>query len=86
MLISFAGNVGLVLAGRSGWPAPLRRFAVVTGALGLAAAALHLSSTYLGLDMGGTERVTAFAMPAWTAVAGLAVLLGRAAAPDAGKV
>jgi hypothetical membrane protein len=86
VLIFFAGNVGLLLAGRSGWPAPLRRFAVVTGVLGLAAAALHLSGTYLGLGMGGTERVTAFAVPVWMAAAGLAVLLGRAAAPDAGKI
>jgi hypothetical protein len=36
----FAGNIGLLVAGRSGWPAPLRRFATVAGALGLAAAAV----------------------------------------------
>jgi hypothetical membrane protein len=78
VLIFFAGNVGLLLADRGGWPAPLRRFAVVAGAVGLATAALHLSGTYLGLGMGGTERITAFAVPVWMAAAGLAVLLGRA--------
>ncbi|GAA3297687.1 hypothetical protein GCM10020218_083710 [Dactylosporangium vinaceum] len=86
VLIFFAGNVGLLLAGRSGWPAPMRRFTVLTGVLGLAGAGLHLSGTYLGLGMGGTERVAAFAVPVWMAAAGLAVLLGRADAQDAGTV
>ncbi|MFI5914019.1 DUF998 domain-containing protein [Dactylosporangium sp. NPDC051541] len=78
VLIFFAGNTGLLLVGRTGWPASLRRLAVVAGALGLAAAALHLSGTYLGLGLGGTERVAAFAVPLWMAAAGLTVLRGRA--------
>lgn len=82
VMIFFAGNAGLLLTGRSGWPAPLRRCAVVAGALGLAAAVLHLSGTYAGLGMGGSERLAAFALPAWMAVAGLAVLLtGRRVKP-----
>jgi len=48
---------------------------------GLAATALFGVGLYLGLGMGGMERVAAFEVTLATAVAGVIILLGRTGAP-----
>jgi hypothetical membrane protein len=73
------GNIGMVSLGfalrrdrdRSG----LAAFSRVSGAVGLSATALFLSDHYLGIGIGGMERVAAYPLPIWLIAAGLAILL-----------
>ncbi|SDC02486.1 DUF998 domain-containing protein [Streptomyces prasinopilosus] len=88
-LLMGAGNAGLVLAG-SGLadrvPRPLRRAAGLLGTAALLAFGLFLSGHYLGLGMGGMERVAAYPLLCWVAALGLwgvALRAGRARAPVA---
>lgn len=70
------GNLALLLTGflRTGPIARTRWYAVAFGALGLLAMLLHFSGNGLGLGVGGMERVTAYGVPVWLAIAGTAVL------------
>ena len=70
LLIFFFGNLGLLVAARRDRHLPT----LAAGVLGLTAMVLHLTGHYLGLGMGGMERVAAFALPVWTIGAALAVL------------
>ena len=79
VLIIAAGNGGLILVLRSRLPSPLRMSAVVAGSSGLVAMVLFLSGHYLGLGMGGMERVAAFALPVWTIAAALHALMSSRA-------
>lgn len=86
LLIMATGNIGLLLAGLGLAASPASRWA--TALLGFAAATalgLFLSHHYLGLGMGGMERVAAFPLLAWALAVGVSGLTGRrseAAAPD----
>lgn len=63
VLIFFCGNAGLVAlaAGRRLAAGPAARMLLaVAGLIGVAAAVLFLKGTYLGLGMGGMERIPAF--------------------------
>ncbi|GLY15661.1 hypothetical protein Kisp01_26760 [Kineosporia sp. NBRC 101677] len=64
-LIMLAGNIGLIVAGRQASDPIVRRFGLPLGALGLTAFTLFLSQQYLGLGMGGMERVAVFPQLAW---------------------
>jgi hypothetical membrane protein len=64
---------GLALAQRPPHPA-LRNFSIISGALGLLGTLLFVSGHYLGLGLGGMERVAAYPMTVWQIVAGLTFL------------
>ncbi len=73
LLIMGTGNIGLLLAGArlaDDVPAPLRRLTSLLGIIALMAFGLFLSRHYLGLGMGGMERVAAFPLLAWALVVG----------------
>ncbi|RII15334.1 hypothetical protein DSC45_18690 [Streptomyces sp. YIM 130001] len=81
LLIMGAGNIGLVLAGfglTGRIPGPLRRLTSTLGVVALTALCLFLSHSYLGLGMGGMERVAAFPLLVWAGVVGACGLLDRA--------
>jgi hypothetical membrane protein len=73
-----AGNIamivfGLALAQRPTHPA-LRTFSIISGAFGLLGTLLFVSGQYLGIGLGGMERVAAYPMTVWQIVAGLTFL------------
>ncbi|MGK5543278.1 DUF998 domain-containing protein [Streptomyces sp. URMC 127] len=81
LLIMGLGNIGLLLAGAglsNGVPRPLRLATSLLGVVAIAAFVLFLSRHYVGLGMGGMERVAALPVLAWALVAGVRGLLGRA--------
>lgn len=74
-----AGNIamivyGLALAQRPAERGALTVVSIAFGALGLAATALLVSGVYLGLGLGGMERVAAYPMTVWQIIAGLTLL------------
>ncbi|ATZ22367.1 hypothetical protein SLAV_02215 [Streptomyces lavendulae subsp. lavendulae] len=80
LLIMAAGNIGLVLAGvglAEHVPAPLRRGTSLLGATAVTAFGLFLSHHYLGLGMGGMERVAAFPLLLWVLAVGVRGLIRR---------
>ncbi|MCG0289900.1 DUF998 domain-containing protein [Streptomyces sp. PSAA01] len=73
LLIMGTANIGLFLAGTrlaEDVPVPLRRLTTLLGITALTAFGLFLSGHYLGLGMGGMERVAAFPLLAWALVVG----------------
>ncbi len=81
LLIMAAGNIGLVMAGFSlaeQVPAPLRWGSSLLGVTAIAACGLFFSHHYLGLGMGGMERVAAFPLLIWALTAGVGGLIHRA--------
>ncbi|OLZ69814.1 hypothetical protein AV521_15810 [Streptomyces sp. IMTB 2501] len=73
LLIMGAGNIGLVLAGTglsNNVPDPMRRAAGLLGITAIVALGLFLSHHYLGLGMGGMERVAVFPLLVWTLAVG----------------
>ncbi|WP_216319022.1 DUF998 domain-containing protein [Deinococcus aestuarii] len=77
VLIFFAGNLGLLLAGPAFAGRPglaLPRLGALLGAAGLLGMGLLFGGQFLGLGMGGMERVTVFPLQVWTLLAGSAVL------------
>ncbi|WP_433179770.1 DUF998 domain-containing protein [Actinoallomurus sp. CA-150999] len=79
LFIMGGGNIGLLVAGPAFRRGPLRALQVPTLALGtlaFAATILHFNRTYLGLGMGGTERIAVFALQAWLVITAIAVLRG----------
>ncbi|MFC9705300.1 DUF998 domain-containing protein [Streptomyces sp. NPDC056943] len=84
LLIMAGGNIGLVLAG-SGLAdhvrPPLRRATALLGITAIAALGLFLSRHYLGLGMGGMERVAAFPLLLWALAAGALGLVRRPGEP-----
>ncbi|MFF0221614.1 DUF998 domain-containing protein [Streptomyces sp. NPDC004629] len=80
LLIMGTGNLGLLLAGAgmSGEVAAGLRWATaLLGALAITAMCLFLFGNYLGLGMGGMERVAAFPILVWTLTAGALGLLRK---------
>ncbi|CAM5602029.1 hypothetical protein SANTM175S_06624 [Streptomyces antimycoticus] len=78
LLIMGTGNIGLLLAGArlaENVSGPLRRLTTLLGITALTAFGLFLSGHYLGLGMGGMERVAAFPLLAWALVVGSRGLL-----------
>ncbi|MFF7357006.1 DUF998 domain-containing protein [Streptomyces filipinensis] len=73
LLIMVMGNVGLLPAGigmANDAPFPLRWATSLLGITAITAFGLFLSHHYLGLGMGGMERVAAFPLLAWALVVG----------------
>ncbi|MFF7128219.1 DUF998 domain-containing protein [Streptomyces sp. NPDC008240] len=80
LLIMATGNLGLLLSGAAlDLPRPLRWGSGLLGAVALAAFVLFLSHHYLGLGMGGMERVAAFPLLVWAAALGARGLVVRGA-------
>jgi hypothetical membrane protein len=74
------GNAGLVVLGAAlarGRPG-LAAYSVASGAVGLLATALFVAELYLGLGVGGMERLAAYPLPAWLVVAGACLTRSRA--------
>ncbi|MGV4983345.1 DUF998 domain-containing protein [Streptomyces sp. NRAIS4] len=74
LLIMALGNIGLVLAGfglADDVPRSLRWATSLLGAMAITAFGLFLSHRYLGLGMGGMERVAAFPLLVWALAAGV---------------
>lgn len=74
LLIMAVGNIGLVLAGlglAEHVPAPLRWGTSLLGVTAVTALGLFLSHHYLGLGMGGMERVAAFPLLLWALAIGV---------------
>jgi hypothetical membrane protein len=80
-----SGNLGIVLLGiaiaathRQPWATHrqpwLAIFSIVAGSLGLLATALFVSGHYLGMGIGGIERIAAYPLPVWLIVAGVSVV------------
>ena len=73
-----AGNLGMCVLGVALWRAGRRRclgaFSFVSGAVGLLATWLFVSDVYLGLGIGGMERVAAYPLPIWLIATGTALL------------
>jgi hypothetical membrane protein len=70
------GNLGMVVLGIALWTARRRPglaiYTTVSGIVGLLATALFVSEHYLGLGIGGMERLAAYPLPLWLIVAGIA--------------
>ncbi|OPF71620.1 hypothetical protein VT50_0233465 [Streptomyces antioxidans] len=84
MLIMAAGNIGLALAGiglADDVPGPLRWMTSLLGITAITAFGLFLSHHYLGLGMGGMERVAALPLLAWMLAVGGRGLLRQKTQP-----
>jgi hypothetical membrane protein len=72
------GNAGLVVAGtaiqRARRMPALAWAATALGATGLTATALFVERVFLGLGIGGIERVAAYALPIWLIAAGISFM------------
>ena len=81
------GNGGLVLLGTGlpGLPVGLRVGTCLAGAVGLAGLPLFLSHAYLGLGIGGMERVTAYPQDIWLVVFGAYLLMRSTDHRDVGS-
>jgi hypothetical membrane protein len=76
LFIAVLGNMGLIMTGQSlatGYR-PLRLLASGIGLVGCVATGLFFSGTYLGLGMGGMERLAVLNLQTWTLIAGLFIL------------
>jgi hypothetical membrane protein len=69
------GNLGMVVLGIALKQARERQalavYSIISGVVGLVATALFITDNYLGLGIGGMERVAAYPLPLWLSVAGL---------------
>ncbi|MFF9592560.1 DUF998 domain-containing protein [Streptomyces sp. NPDC014646] len=81
LFIMAAGNIGLVVAGfglAEQVPAPLRWGTSLLGVTAITAFGLFLSHHYLGLGMGGMERVAAFPLLFWALAVSVRGLIRQA--------
>ncbi|MBI3422702.1 MAG: DUF998 domain-containing protein [Acidobacteria bacterium] len=71
------GNLGLAVLGIALWQARDKRrlavYSIVSGAVGLVATALFITDHYLGLGIGGMERVAAYPLPLWLMFTGFSI-------------
>ncbi len=65
-------GISLMLAGRL---QILAAYSIASGLIGLLATALFISEKFLGLGIGGMERVAAYPLPLWLIVTGIVFLL-----------
>ncbi len=70
------GNLALVILGlRLAMPRPLRLYTIASGCIALLALVLFLSHHYLGLGIGGMERLVAYPQTLWLIIFGLYALI-----------
>ena len=82
-----AGNIAMIVYGLALAQQPhrhrrLMQFSIFAGTLGMLATLLFVTGQFMGIGLGGMERVAAYPMTVWQIVAGLA-LLRSAATPGA---
>lgn len=66
------GNLSLVILGFAlQMPRVLRYYTIISGFVALAALLLFLTHNYLGLGIGGMERITAYPQTIWLIVLGV---------------
>lgn len=85
--ILILGNLGMIPLGRAlardGRRPGLANSAVLLGVAGLLAMGLFVSGHYLGVGVGGMERVAAYALPVWMIAAGISFARDTRAARSA---
>jgi hypothetical membrane protein len=71
------GNIGLLLLGYYGvkFSKYVRGLGLVFGLIGLLASILFISHSYLGLGIGGMERIASYPQSIWMIVAGSSILM-----------
>jgi hypothetical membrane protein len=73
-----AGNIAMIVYGLTLAQRPVHRALVAVslalGALGLGATLLFVTGNFLGLGLGGMERVAAYPMTVWQIIVGVALL------------
>ncbi len=74
-----AGNIAMIVFGLALAQRPMERglltvFSLISGAIGLLATLLLVSGHFLGIGVGGMERVAAYPMTVWQIVMGIAFL------------
>ncbi|MDB5163444.1 MAG: hypothetical protein JWS12_61 [Candidatus Saccharibacteria bacterium] len=75
------GNLGMVILGYAlDLPRALRAYTILSGLLSLVALALFANHTYLGLGIGGMERLVAYPQTTWLIVFGIYMSKSRLAA------
>jgi len=79
--LAVGNEVGAGLTQTGGRPA-LAIYSIVSGVVGLVATALFITDHYLGLGIGGMERVAAYPLPLWLIVAGISFLRNMPATPS----
>lgn len=80
------GSVGIVLLGKAlNVPKALKLYSLFTGALTLTALALFVSRHYLGLSLGGMERVVGYPQTVWLIVFGVYISANRMASQARAK-
>jgi len=66
------GNIGLVILGSAlALPRTLRYYTILSGVVALVALALLLTNNYLGIGVGGMERLTAYPQTVWLIAFGI---------------
>ncbi len=66
------GNVGMVVLGLSlDIPKTLKLYTLISGIVSLLALGLFVNNIYLGLDIGGMERIVAYPQTLWLIVFGI---------------
>jgi hypothetical membrane protein len=79
------GNLSMVVLGfafRTARRRPvLAVYTTVSGIVGLVATALFISEHYLGMGIGGMERLAAYPLPLWLIVAGISFVRNPVGAP-----
>ena len=74
----FVGNLGIVILGMSLLtPKWLRMYTLITGFLTLICLILYSSKIYLGLGLGGMERLASYPQTVWLIVFGFYLLIVR---------
>jgi hypothetical membrane protein len=78
LLPFFVGNLGILILGFSlDAPRWLRLYSVITGIVTLIALAFFVTHTYLGLGIGGLERLTGYPQTIWLIIFGIYISANR---------
>jgi hypothetical membrane protein len=74
-LVFILGNLALIILGLTlKLSSTMRKYTIGSGIVALIALILFFTHTYLGLGIGGTERITAYPQTIWLIVYGLYAL------------
>jgi hypothetical membrane protein len=81
-----SGNLGIAVLGiaiaATHSQKLLAIFSIIAGSVGVVATALFISGHYLGMGIGGMERIAAYPLPLWLIVMGVALLQQVPVAPS----
>lgn len=76
-LAFIAGNIGMIVIGASlsSLPKWLQIYSIISGSIALGALLLFVNTVYLGLGIGGMERIVAYPQSIWMIVVGCYLLI-----------